>query len=139
MDEAKRDLVRAWFIKARNDLTAVQLLSTIADAPLDIAIYHCQQAAEKAVKGYLVYHGRHFERTHDVGRLVEAALEYDASFSELTEAASILTPYAVAFRYPDESTDVEPSRAKFDEALRTATDLMAFVLARLPDEVRPDA
>lgn len=51
MDEAKRELVRGWLIKARNDLFTARALGGLPDAPLDTAIYHCQQAAEKAVKG----------------------------------------------------------------------------------------
>ena len=29
-------------------------------------MYHCQQAAEKAIKGYLTYHEVEFERTHNL-------------------------------------------------------------------------
>ena len=51
MDDAKRELVRAWLIKARNDLDTARQISAIPEGHLDSAIYHCQQAAEKAVKG----------------------------------------------------------------------------------------
>jgi HEPN domain-containing protein len=34
---------------------------------LDTSIYHCQQSAEKAVKGYLVFCDQEFERVHDLG------------------------------------------------------------------------
>jgi hypothetical protein len=41
---------QAWLAKARSDLRSAAILST-AESPLyDTAIYHCQQAAEKAVK-----------------------------------------------------------------------------------------
>ena len=53
MDEAKRDLVRAWLTLAQHDLASARKLSTDPDPYLDTAIYHCQQAAEKAVKGFL--------------------------------------------------------------------------------------
>jgi len=35
-----------------------------------VAVYHCQQAAEKAVKAFLVHHGKTYERTHDIEVLV---------------------------------------------------------------------
>jgi len=53
MDDAKRDLVHAWLIKALNDLRTARAVGNLAEGPLDTAIYHCQQAAEKALKGFL--------------------------------------------------------------------------------------
>ncbi|BAZ30792.1 hypothetical protein NIES4074_32540 [Cylindrospermum sp. NIES-4074] len=50
MDKAKRTLVQFWLKKSQRDLTAAQKLAQ--ELP-DIAIYHCQQAAEKALKGFL--------------------------------------------------------------------------------------
>jgi len=137
MDEAKRELVRAWLIKARNDLTTARQMGALPDGPLDTAIYHCQQAAEKAVKGFLALHDHRPERSHDVERLVELAQTYETRFAGWEEAAITLTPYATAYRYPGESATLEPSRAEFDEALELAADLLNFVLSLLPNEVRP--
>ena len=52
MDEPKKELVRAWIDKARSDLGSAQRLATEPDPFLDTAIYHCQQAAEKAFKAF---------------------------------------------------------------------------------------
>jgi hypothetical protein len=57
MDDAKRDLVRAWLIKARNDLDTARQIGRLPDGHLDTAIYHCQQAAEKGIKGVVVEAG----------------------------------------------------------------------------------
>ena len=65
MDEAKRELVHAWLIKARNDLITARKIGALPDGPLDTAIYHCQQAAEKAVKGFLAFHDHRLERSHE--------------------------------------------------------------------------
>jgi HEPN domain-containing protein len=137
MDDAKRELVRAWLIKARNDLTTAREMGALADGPLDTAIYHCQQAAEKAVKGFLAYRDHRLERSHDVERLVELAASFEASFKSYEDAAITLTPYATAYRYPGESNTLEPSRAEFEEALKLATGLVTFVISLLPSEVRP--
>lgn len=137
MDDAKRELVYAWLIKARNDLTAARELGAIADSPLDTAIYHCQQAAEKAVKGFLAFHDHRLERSHDVQRLVELAEAYEPGFAQWEDAAIILTPYATAYRYPGESATLEPSRVEFKEALELAVDLVSFVMSLLPKEAQP--
>lgn len=47
MDETKRELVKAWLLKAQRDLMTAKKLSREEDPYLDIAVYHCQQAAEK--------------------------------------------------------------------------------------------
>ena len=53
MDDAKNDLVRQWLLKADHDLAAAEKLSGGDEPLLDTAIYHCQQAAEKALKGFM--------------------------------------------------------------------------------------
>ncbi|MFB3892849.1 MAG: HEPN domain-containing protein [Phycisphaerae bacterium] len=135
MDEAKRVLVQEWLAKAYRDLCSAEKLGKDPQALLDTAIYHCQQAAEKAVKGFLVCRDRRFEKTHDVQVLVKSAAADEPRFNNWVEAGEVLTPYAVAYRYP--AATALPSREEFDEALRLARDLFAFVLSLLPPEARP--
>jgi len=47
-------LLRSWLTKAASDLRGTRILGSADDAPLDTAIFHCQQTAEKAVKAFLV-------------------------------------------------------------------------------------
>ena len=81
MDDAKRELVQGWLIKAQHDLATARKLTTDPDPYLDTAIYHCQQAAEKAVKGFLVFHDQRFEKTHDIQLLITLAAPFGARFS----------------------------------------------------------
>lgn len=135
MDEAKCELVRAWLTKARNDLATARQIAGLPDGHLDTAIYHCQQAAEKAVKGFLAMQDHRLERSHDVERLVGIAAAYEPKFRACEDAAIILTPYATAYRYPGESTALEPSREEFDEAIKLASDILTFVVTLLPPEI----
>jgi HEPN domain-containing protein len=52
--DSKSELVKNWFIKAKHDLLAAQKLSDDPAVYADVAIYHCQQSAEKAIKGFLI-------------------------------------------------------------------------------------
>lgn len=111
MSEAKRQLVQSWLIKAQHDLASAGVLSQ-SDLPLlDTAVYHCQQAAEKAIKGFLVYCDHEFDRMHDIEALIQAALPYETEFSRFSESARKLTPYARIFRYPGYT--MEPSDDQF--------------------------
>jgi HEPN domain-containing protein len=78
-DEAKRDLVRRWLVKAWHDLAAAGKLAGGPDVYLDVAIYHCQRAAEKALKAFVVFHDERFQKTYDLRVLVELARPFDMS------------------------------------------------------------
>jgi len=103
---------------------------------LDTAVYHCQQAGEKTVKGFLTFHDCEFERIHDVERLVRLAIPYEGRFTEYVGAARLLTPFATFFRYP--GITMEPSVSEFTQAILAATEIYEFVLSLLPAEVLPE-
>ena len=76
-DARRRGDTRSWFEKAQKDLRCAQI-DLAADPPaLEDALYHCQQAAEKSLKGFLVWHDQPFPKTHDLGRLGKQAVELD--------------------------------------------------------------
>ena len=138
MAEKKVAATKAWLTKARNDLETARLISASPAGHLDAAIYHCQQAAEKAVKGFLLFNAARVEKTHDVGDLTEAAADLDESFSAWLEGAASLTPLATAYRYPSEGDLFDPPPTEFAEALDVAAKIYAHVLSRLPDEAHPE-
>jgi HEPN domain-containing protein len=56
--------ILAWLRIAESDQRVARLCLT-ADPPLcDAAAYHCQQSAEKLLKGFLVKAGLHVRKTH---------------------------------------------------------------------------
>jgi HEPN domain-containing protein len=135
MDEAKRQLVKNWLIRAQRDLETARKLSSAPDPILDTAIYHCQQAAEKAITGFLVLHDQRFEKTHDLEVLITQAVRINAGFTSWIEAGENLTPYVTAFRYPGDV--LEPDPDEFGRALSAAEDFLTFVKALLPPDVAP--
>ena len=137
MDEADLELVRDWLTRAHQDLRASLILAAAEDAPLDVAIYHCQQAGEKAVKAYLQWRDEPFAKTHNLRALVIQAATLDKGFEALEKPAEILTPYVSAFRYPGGADEPMPTREEFDEAMRHAQAIYDFVLSLLPTEARP--
>jgi HEPN domain-containing protein len=97
-----------------------------ADPPKrDVAIYHCQQAAEKAIKAWLVFRDSPFPKTHDLEALLALDLERSPALVELTDPARILSPYAVEFRYPGDL--IEPDEATCDEALQLSTKVVEVI------------
>jgi len=137
MDDATARLTREWLTKALHDLQTARITANAPGGPLDTAIYHCQQVAEKAVKGWLTARSVSFEKTHDVQRLVRQAAVLQPEYSRLIEAAEFLTPYASAFRYPGLTEEPMPTRGEFDVALQHAEAFYDFVLNLLPKEAKP--
>jgi HEPN domain-containing protein len=135
MSGAREELVRSWLIKAHRDLLSAHELASASAPLLDTAAYHCQQAAEKAIKGFLLYHDIRFEKSHDIVLLVAQASDVDPAFSDLLEIARLLTPLAVEFRYPGDY--IEPEPEEFQEAYTAAQAFYAFVLGRLPSDAHP--
>ena len=82
MDEATTELVRDWLTRASHDLQAARILAAADEPVLDTAIYHCQQAAEKAVKAWLQSRDDPFPKTHDIEELVEQAAKLDPDFQQ---------------------------------------------------------
>jgi HEPN domain-containing protein len=128
---------KAWMVKAWRDLETARRAAEGVPPFYDVAVYHCQQAAEKAVKAFLVQQGKPYAKTHDIEVLVDLAGELDSSFDSLADAADALTPYATRFRYPNATFAVEPEPAECNEALTQARMIYDFVLSLLPSEARP--
>jgi HEPN domain-containing protein len=137
MDEAARELVRDWLTRASHDLQAARTLAASSEPLLDVAIYHCQQAAEKAVKGWLQSQDDPFPKTHDIEDLTTQAARLNGAFTQFGASAAVLTPYVSAFRYPGGSDEPMPTSDQFNEALQLAQAIYDFVLDLLPAEARP--
>ena len=128
---SKADLVRQWFEIAATDLyTARHLFDTMHPKPLEIVCYHCQQAAEKALKGFLLEYEIEAPRTHDLERLCVLCEEHDDSFSQMKDVCQELTSYASTARYPGHA-EIEEQDAVF--SLREAEKIYKACIALIPE------
>jgi HEPN domain-containing protein len=98
LDEA-RQLLHA----ATRDQTSFELLLGTGRAPHETLGFLAQQACEKLIKAVLVFHGARVERTHDLERLFDLAMEQHIAVPVAGNVLRRLNPYAVALRY--ESTE----------------------------------
>jgi HEPN domain-containing protein len=101
---------RAWFAKALNGLRAAEALAATSPPLFDEAVFHCQQAAEKALKGFLAWHGCTFRKTHNLEEPGEQCLAIDPSLREVVDQAVPLSEYAWKFRYPGEPLQPDPRK-----------------------------
>lgn len=102
-------IVKMWFKKAAEDLRASKLLLAQGmDDLLGPAVFHAQQSAEKAIKGYLASNKIRFPKTHDIEILLLLVNKINPGLSSDLEKAAVLTKFAVAYRYPEEAEPPEP-------------------------------
>ena len=129
-EEVRAEFTREWLQKAEGDFkTAGHLFQSGTDF-LDGATFHSQQAAEKYLKAFLVWHQIEFPKTHDLDALLKLAGKADDKIPEILRDAAILTPYGVDYRYPGDYPNVSGRDA--EQALRLAERVRAEIRNRLP-------
>ena len=111
---------RSWFSKAAKDLAAAEYESQATPPFAEDIAFHAQQAAEKALKAFLTWHGQSFRKTHNLVELGEACARIDGSLEELLRRAGPLTEYAWKFRYPG-----DPDEPSAEEAAGARSPLPA--------------
>ena len=122
--------VRGWLVKAKDDLRGAEI-DLSASPPLSgDALFHCQQAVEKALKGFLTFHDRPFRKTHDLDELASECERLDDSLMGLLDRARDLTPFAWRFRYPGD--DQSPPAEEIEDVLVLARQVVESIVSRIP-------
>src|SRR5207237_9253236 len=81
---ARWEAVDDWLAVAEMDKRGAEVLLAADPPALGLAAFHCPQAAEKLLKGFLTLAGKRGRKTHSLAQLGTAAV---ASFPEIAELA----------------------------------------------------
>ena len=113
---------KEWLSFAKMDFESAKYLlsAPFYPRPLNVVCYHCQQAAEKAVKALIIYFGSQggMPKLHDIAFLLnqvkniveeKSGLKLD---SDLVEIADTLTKYGITSRYPNDEMDIDERKTK---------------------------
>jgi HEPN domain-containing protein len=106
-------VLQQWLQKGNDDLRSVEYLSTMHHpTPDEVICFHCQQSAEKYLKGFLFLHDVDPPKIHDLFILLKMCEKHNEGFSVLLPKIYILRAYAVIPRYPNEleitGEDIKP-------------------------------
>lgn len=95
--------------KADADLDLVNLALSLEDQgiDLDIIFFHLQQAAEKYLKTLLSFNAVHFEKVHDIQKLITTCSDNAVVLPEFIDIFVELNPYAVEGRYAVVADDMD--------------------------------
>ncbi|MFQ5708468.1 MAG: HEPN domain-containing protein [bacterium] len=119
-----KDIAKEWFDIADADLASAKFLQKMRPISLEIICYHCQQAAEKYLKGFLVLQGEQVTKTHDLTLLNEKCLNFDKDFKTVAGDCLMLTDYSVNVRYP---FPLEITEKDMKLAIKSAIKIKDFV------------
>lgn len=129
-EEAKR-----WFIQAKDEFADAEDLRI--RERFYLALFHFQQATEKALKAYLfnIIPSEEVFFTHSIYELIQWACENDKDFNEIADAAR-LDEYYIPTRYPNGLPGGIPSRffndpKEAEEAMLLAKKVIELVEKKL--------
>ena len=115
-----------WFKKGDSDLRTVEILVKEEHPPTDTACFHCQQAVEKYLKGYLTLQKIDFLKSHDLDYLLKLCKDSNKKFADHGETALVLNKYGIEPRYPAD-IPVYYSVEETKRAIKLAKEMMNFV------------
>ncbi len=121
---------KEWQRVAEMDLLSAEYLLNMYPIPIEIICYHCQQSAEKYLKGYLVLQGMNPPKIHDLNQLQKLCSNINDSFVNIEDQCSDLTVYGVQPRYPMQLILEE---IDMQEALINAKAIRNFIINVAPE------
>jgi HEPN domain-containing protein len=124
------EFVKPWIQKAENDISSAYILTEkMYPVPTEIVCFHCQQAAEKYLKAFLVYNDQEPPKTHDLIELTRLCSNFDKDFPVIIPKCEYLLPFTAQTRYPGK---IEIEEEDMKKALAFAQAIIEFVKSKLP-------
>ena len=92
--------VMEWFQIADADFDSAKILSEAFPKHNEIICYHCAQAVEKYLKGYLEYRDIIPKKTHNLILLLDECIEIEKCFETIKTECSLINRFTNEIRYP---------------------------------------
>lgn len=125
MNENSLILAKEWFNKGNDDLKYA-IFGLKNNGPYSLGCFHCHQAVEKYLKGYLVYRQKEFEKIHDIVELLRMCSEMNKEFEHFRIFCEKLNAYYIPTRYPVPEIK-EYTRKELEDLVKKTQQLIAFV------------
>ncbi|TXT63367.1 MAG: hypothetical protein BAJALOKI3v1_380006 [Promethearchaeota archaeon] len=124
-EEAER-----WFIQAKDEFRDADTLRKMERYYL--ALFHFQQAAEKALKAFLYLHIKSIKilYTHSIAELLDSVIKFDKDF-ETVQKSKKLDQYYISTRYPSGLPGGIPSKFYDDPEEALDASLLAEKVIKL--------
>ena len=95
------DYLKNWLFRANEDILVIKkLFESEPETFASPICFHAQQAVEKFLKAFLVYHDIDFPKTHDLDFLLMECKKINDKIFDIDLGS--LTDFGVSIRYPDD-------------------------------------
>lgn len=124
-----KQITLEWLDRAAEDFDLAKELFKAESRFKNNIAFLAQQASEKYLKSLLIENEIEFRKTHSLPLLIELLLPAFPSAETVRQEAELLTPYAVASRYPGlqvTNVDIRP-------AIEAARAIRQFVTEHLAE------
>lgn len=111
-DDIQQDVAEWLRFVEMDRSTAQHLFNSLHPRPLEIICFHCQQAAEKAIKALFILNEIEVIKIHDLAILLHKIEAFFSIPIAVKNAGDDLTPFAATFRYPQSPDIDEPLTQK---------------------------
>ena len=113
---------RDWLRLANEDLVYAVHDLTAQPPFLKDALFHCQQATEKALKAFLTWNDIRFRRVHNLDEIGKQCAEVDSSLTDLARRVRFLSNYATHLRYP--GAEYQPTLEEAESAVGLVREVL---------------
>lgn len=101
MTKDQNDYLKTWLFRANEDIAVIEkLFESEPELYASTICFHAQQAVEKFLKAFLVFHNIDFPKTLDLDYLLLECKKIDAKDFDIDLGS--LTDFGVNIRYPDD-------------------------------------
>jgi HEPN domain-containing protein len=126
------ELMKQWFDLSEKDFAVAEHVAhNMHPVPHEIICFHCQQSAEKDLKGFMIRYDKEPPKIHDLVELLKTCESINSQFSTLLNKCVFLNRYSVIPRYPNE-LQITDDDVKI--CLRYTRDIKEFVKGLLVDD-----
>jgi len=119
-----------WIKRAKSSLELAQA-KIIHHIYYEDLCYQSQQAAEKALKGLLIFYGIEPEFTHNIEVLLNEIKKF-TDIPEYIKETSLLTSYAVQTRYPGEYDEI--TKKEYKKSIKIAKDCLHWIEDKIKEK-----
>lgn len=114
-----------WFSMALKDLDGAKILLEHG-ADFGLVCFHCQQAIEKYLKGYLILMTGRLYEGHSLIKLCKSAMEHGDGFAGFLKDFSFVNSFYIETRYPAEEP-IKVTEEDVLECIKIAEGAISFI------------
>jgi HEPN domain-containing protein len=122
-----------WLKRAKSNLGLAKRNWMFDEIFLEDLCHNCHEAAEKALKGLLIFFDEIPPRTHNILALAQEISKYIPVPEQITDIGNILNPYAIEAKYPDDDDDDDYTILKdeYEQAYAASEECITWVISEI--------